>query len=135
MKLLGRVEIIPGLQRALVQGAVIEIDRATFRRFTKATARIGDLLWVQEPFWLLQNTQGLERKPAIIPAPNGPITNPPRYISLHTCTKERKSAKYLPRQHSRATLEIMGVMPDSAGLRCLVHMQQVDEFLKSRVAA
>jgi hypothetical protein len=133
MKVLGSYMIGTMDQRALVADGCIELPRDRIMARHLARADIGDLLWLKEPFALITSRQaGPQNIREIVVGPVG--TPPPAHIRhiVHHLRYSPRSALILERADTRATLEIMGILPDA--VRCLVHMVQVDEFLKARAA-
>lgn len=135
MKIVGRVHLEHAQSRAITPGGTIDIPLIQFYTFVPYVARIGDLIWVQERFshFVMKHGRKLE---AFVPGPVGTYwygrSKNPNFC-FGECEFERCEARFLPRRHSRATLEIMGFCDHS--VRCMVHMVQVDDFVKTRAAA
>jgi hypothetical protein len=135
MNVLGSCVIPFSEQRRLVEGASIDLPRERLMPKIVARAKIGDLIWAKEPWRMLKSRrfgpQGI-REPAVgAVGTNAYSRLPPRVRAVaHLLRSENKRAEDLPRCDSRATLEIMSI--GEHAVRVLVHMQQVDAFLKAR---
>lgn len=135
MKLLGSCIISTLEQRTLADGASLDLPRTRLEPRILARARIGDLMWAQEPYALaLSRRFGPQNIREVLVGPVAGKRTIPVHIKhiLHQLRQKRMAAHTLSRQDSRATLEIMGISEHA--VRVQVHMQQVDAFLKARAA-
>jgi hypothetical protein len=135
-RLIGRVLLTEGQGRALAEGATVNLPRMQFRALCRAPAHIGDFLWVQEPYheYLPKNQWNAQSVHGIVPGPRlgTPI---PAHIARAAHTSKYRDGSRLPRCLSRCTLEIVGMMDEDAGIVCVAHMVQVNEFMQARIAA
>lgn len=131
MKVLGPCLIPHTEQRQLTEGACLEIPRARILKLLPK-AKIGDLMWVQEPWFLIQSRRFGPQN--IREVSVGPVLGRklPAHVRrhLHELRQSSKLAQTLHREDSRATLEIMCIGEHS--VRVEVHMRQVDAFRKER---
>jgi hypothetical protein len=133
MKLLGACLISTIEQRAMKSGATLDLPRERLMPKMLAVARIGDVMWAQEPWALVTSRRfGPQNiREAIV----GPVVGDrivPGHIKhiLHELRQRRMPAAALAKADSRACLEIMGITEHS--VRVLVHMTHVRAFLKGR---
>lgn len=133
MKVLGSYMIDRIAQRGLADGCSIDIPRDRIMARHLARAEIGDLLWLKEPHALIVSRQhGPKNVREIVVGPVGSPIPPHLLPHLDKLKMTPRSALVLERAETRATLEIMGILPDA--VRCQVHMTQVDAFLRARAA-
>lgn len=121
-------------QQSLADGASFELLRSRLLPKVLQRLRIGDLLWVQEPWFLYTSRQfGPQNIYEAVPGSPTQLKFPDRikHIHQHLRVQSRPALK-LARKDSRATLEVMGISEHS--VRTLVHMRQVDEFRRTRAA-
>jgi hypothetical protein len=137
MKLLGRVLLDTDQQKKLADGATLDIPREQFRQHAKGKARIGDLLWVQEPYWeyLPFNRWTAQSVSGLVPCGLLELHKRPKTSGTGPFRRKRHDGSRLPRVFSRYTLEITGVLPDASGITCTAHLMQIDTFLNARRAA
>jgi hypothetical protein len=131
MKVLGRVLVTEQQQRKLAPGATLDIPRAQFRALVRAKAHIGDLLWVQEPYWeyLPKNRFTSQTVHGIVPCAAFERHERPKSAGNGPVRRKFRDGSRLPRVLSRYTLEIQAVLPDQSGIRCTAHLMQIDTFL------
>lgn len=131
MKILGHVYIGINQQRDLADGGTFEMPLKQFRETVSWTARIGDLVWVKEPWCLLL--------PMAIARPGHFLTVAPalraEFGTKKVTVEFHPTGHGLHRRESRFTFEVMGYTADAATVRFLVHQQQVDALLKMKRAA
>lgn len=121
-------------QRQLAAGVSLDLPLSRFAPRILARAKIGDLMWVKEPWALLRSRQFGPQN--IREAVVGPAGTPPPARLKHLMRELRLSpqpALTLERGDSRATLEIMGISEHA--VRVLVHMVQVDALMAARRSA
>jgi hypothetical protein len=134
MRLLGACIISILEQRSIVDGFTLDLPRERLMPKMLPGARIGDIMWAQEPWTLVTSRRfGPQNiREAIV----GPVAGGTRVVPghikpyLHELNNKPMSATSLAKEDSRATLEIMGISEHS--VRLLVHMVQVDTFIKAR---
>lgn len=134
MQLLGSYMIGRHEQHQLVDGGTLDLPRERIAARILSRASIGDLIWLKEPWCLVTSRRhGPQNVRWALPGPIG--ERPPPHIAkiLHHLRLRPLSALVLERGDSRITLEIMGITEHA--VRCLVHFQQIDEFLKAKAAA
>lgn len=135
MKLLGSCIISTFEQHQMAAGASLDLPRERLMPTMLPRARIGDLMWAQEPWALVTSRRfGPQniREAIVGPVAGGRVIPDRIKHILHELRQRRMTAVSLAREDSRATLEIMGISEHA--VRVMVHMTQVDEFLKARPA-
>ena len=121
-------------QRALVDGATLDLSRGRMQPRILRMLQVGDLFWVKEPWVLLSPRRGA---PSFIrEAVPGPITS---FVYPAHVRKWRANLRFQPmdaltleQRDSRATLEIIGI--DDTKVQVHVHMQCVVDYMKARAA-
>ena len=132
MTVLGSLIINMGQQNVLANGILLDGPRKQILPRILARARVGDLLWVKEDFQKFSPVRGgLQTIEAYAPGPIMKFVYPAHLKNLE-CKIQRRPGRELHRGASRATLEIIAL--GVATVRFLVHMMQVDAFLKARKA-
>lgn len=129
---LGRVLLRKDQAEKLVQDAILRIPLTQFRKYIKAKACIGNLIWVQEPYWDFPRARrGYNTHGGVHVLP----LRPSQALSQAKTGMRQMDGSRLKRAHSRATLEITVYDAESGEITCKVHMQQIDEFVKARTVA
>ncbi|HEY2010551.1 MAG TPA: hypothetical protein VGH23_16295 [Rhizomicrobium sp.] len=135
-QILGRVTLDEAQGRLLAESVVITISAGQFRQHITKRARLGDVIWVQEPFYAYALT-GMFRVPPVMPGvvagPRFEAKTPDKFKMYRHNRRYHTDASRLPRERSRCTLEIASF--DAASLNCICHMQNIDDFMAARRAA
>lgn len=121
-------------------GGMIDIPANQFRQHVHGTAHIGDLVWVQEGWMVMEHKRNGSRYTRVGPMPRW-RNDLPKGVNASDCrivrNRDRSIAfgdpAYLRRADSCLTLEICGY--SDAAVRFLIHGMQVDLFLKTGAAA
>lgn len=135
MKVLGSISITAKRQKTITEGMRWDIPRRHFTARTLQRARVGDLVWLREPFTEFTNHASLGRHIFEVVRGNSPlVAKTPKHIMPYRdrCHRRIYPAKAMDRVGSLACLEIAAIGAKALG--CIVHNQQVDEFLKARKA-
>lgn len=122
-------------QRDLVDGAVLQLPRERIQPRILRRGRIGDLLWVKEPWVLLTPRRGAPTfTREAVPGNLMKDFAYPAHVRQWrgNLRLQVRPALELERFDSRATLEITGI--DDQAVHVRVHMANVDVFTKARVA-
>lgn len=127
-RVLGPALISARQQRALKEGALFAVPRASVYETAAARAQPGDLFWIREPYAEITPRQFHCPKwiHAILPG-SGPMNvTVPKNIEpyFHRCNMRFHSGKGMTRDFSRAALEIVAL--SDAGFKCRVRMGNVD---------
>lgn len=132
---IGRIRLTEDQATPLSAGAVLVVGREQFRAHCRRRAQIGDLLWVQEPYheWTPARW-GSPTAAAIVAGPRFG-TPTPKHIGGNPCRHRYCDGRKLPRQFSRATLEIVGFDPTVQSVTLRAHMVQIDAFLAAGTPA
>jgi hypothetical protein len=132
MKIVGRVLITEGQGRQLTAGGTFDVPAGQFRQNIAGVFGIGDLAWVQEPYFAVM-PKSLAYASGVLVGPHGRSRNRmPKRMNLERSKLARETGKYLRRVDSCVTLEVMGIV--EGAVRCLTHFEQVDVFIKSQGA-
>lgn len=134
MKIVGRVLLTRKQSFNLCKGGTIDLPIAQFREFIRHVVRPGDLAWVQEPFFVFTPKRmgyDTEYRPGpVCRSWHGPKVKRPAPLGEKRIYQEE--GKFLARRHSTVTLEVMGAVSEGSCVRCLVHPENVDAFVKAR---
>lgn len=136
MKVVGSILITANRQKTIKEGARWDIPRQHFKAATLRRARVGDLVWLREPFTEFTNHASLGRHIFEVVRGNSPlVAKTPKHILPYRdrCHRRILPASAMDRVGSLACIEITAIGAKALG--CIVHDQQVDEFLKARRAA
>lgn len=136
MKVLGSILITPARQRQIAEGAVWDIPRVSMRAKILAGARIGDLIWLREPYVEIKSRRHTPKQFHEFirgASPSGLKIPPAVRPYLQEAKMHLHPARAMTRAISMTTLEIMGLLPDA--VRVAVHDAQVDDFRKQARAA
>jgi hypothetical protein len=133
MKVLGSILITPQRQLSIADGASWDIPRQSIKTRILKGAKIGDLLWVQEPHAEIKSYRFCPKKIHQMVRGSSPLNlQMPAEIKPYQGQYHLyiHRACDLRRGDSMTTLEIMSL--GDAAVRCLVHTAQVDDYLETR---
>jgi hypothetical protein len=134
MKVLGYCIFETIEQRRLAEGAELSLPRSSFLPDVLKDARLGDLIWVKEPWSLISSRRygpANIREVAVGPVELRNRNLPPRVRAVvNQLRNQPKPAYALARADSRATLEITGIGEET--LQVTVHMMQVDQLRRQK---
>lgn len=137
MKVLGYCIFSTIEQRSLAEGASLSLPRASLLPEVSEAARVGDLIWVKEPWALISSRRAGPQN--IREVVVGPVIGrnrdlPPHVKAILNQLRQHPKPPYaLARADSRATLEITGLGEEALHVR--VHLMQVDQFRRKARAA
>jgi hypothetical protein len=137
MKIVGRVQLTMEQSNVLTAGGTTDLPLAQFREFVPGRARIGDLVWVQEPFFAFVPKRW-QYDTVYRPGPmsrswgNPPVKRP---APPGESNVDQGAARFLARKNSSTTLEIMGFAGCGGCVRCLVIPKNVDAITREKSAA
>lgn len=123
VKIIGHIELTGEQSRTLRGDVTIDLPLAQFRKFVSRVARIGDGVWVKEPYLLFAAKKDLLYDDMVIfgGSPVGPRMQPRRRAPMDGYRVSTHPAQAMRRKDSRAVLEIMGF---NGAVRFLVHMDK-----------
>lgn len=135
MIVLGSLLITKTRQRSIKDGAQWEIPRKHFTARVLRRARVGDLIWLREPFAEITPHRSVRQHSATVRGASPLGLKVPKHLKpyFHRCHLKFYPATDLCRPESFACLEITEIGPLRLG--GVVHDQQVDDFVKARKAA
>lgn len=140
--ILGRVTLGEAQSGTLNIDERFVLTQQQFRLHIKAHARVGDLIWVQEPVLLITTGElqtHMRRGLFSLVAPfqqGAALDARVREMGYTRKYRFRKlGAELMRRPSSRCTLEIEAFDIEARTLTCIVHMEQADELLAKRRVA